>query len=126
MDLRTGLLDEQVLEVKASGALDEEGCRELRVQLLDSSHGDRAAVLLDLCNLERIDPAGMALLMLARVELEGRGSAFVVVTLETAVGGTLRRAGLGRFVRIANSRADALRMLGRRDLPRRRLSEALP
>ncbi len=97
------------IEVLPSGRLDEETVGELRPVLLDYPP---RRILLNLSGLEAIDSAGMALVMLARVELEAMGIRFVVESPDPSITQVLIQAGLGRFVDIAPRRLDALRALG--------------
>ncbi len=99
------------IEVRPSGRLDEETVGELRPVLLDSIHPP-PRMLLNVSGLEAIDSAGMALVIMARVELEAMGTRFVVESPDPSITQVLVQAGLGRFVDIAPRRLDALRALG--------------
>jgi anti-anti-sigma factor len=102
------------VEVVPRGSLDSESVGELRPVLLDATFPPQR-MLLNLSDLEAIDSAGMALVMMARIELEATGTRFVVESSDPAITEVLIGAGLGRFVDIAPRRLDALRALG--DLP---------
>jgi anti-anti-sigma factor len=99
------------IEIRAFGTLDSETAGELRPLLLDPAQPS-PRVLLNLSGLESIDAAGMALVMMARVELEAAGIRFVVESSEPRLTRVLLAAGLPRFVTIAPRRLDALRALG--------------
>jgi anti-anti-sigma factor len=98
-------------EIVPTGRLDETTVHELRPVLLDSIYPS-PKILLNLSRVEKIDAAGMALVMMARVELEANGTRFVVESSEPRLTRTLMAAGLPRFVTIAPRRLDALRALG--------------
>ena len=65
------------VEIRPAGRLVEETVGHLRADLLDNYQGP-AAVLLNLSRLSEIDAAGMALVLLARVEREAMGGRLVV------------------------------------------------
>jgi anti-anti-sigma factor len=109
MELEIRRLTSGAIEISPRGILDESTVGLLRPHLLD--RGDR--VLLDLSGLKRIDPAGMALLLLARIELEALGGALVVQAPQPPVSRALERAGFARFVTVAQERIDALRAVRR-------------
>ncbi len=104
-------LAEGAVEIKAHGALDEASVDQLRGRLLDDVEGMRGRILLNLSRVERIDAAGIALLLLARIEIEASGGSFVVHSRESAVREALRGAGIGRFVSIAEDRVAAMAAL---------------
>jgi len=99
------------VEIKPSGQLDAETVGELRPLLLDSMH-PHPKVLLNLSEVDSIDAAGMALVMMARVELEASGIRFVVESSNPRLTRVLMAAGLPRFATVAPRRLDALRSLG--------------
>jgi anti-anti-sigma factor len=99
------------VEIRVSGVLDERTVGDLRPLLLDPAMPS-PKVLLNLSGVESVDPAGMALMMMARVELEATGIRFVVESSEPKLTRSLMAAGLPRFVTIAVRRLDALRALG--------------
>jgi anti-anti-sigma factor len=99
------------VEVRIEGRLVEESLEHLRPDLLDRPRGP-AAVLLNLSQLSEIDSAGMALLLLARVEREAMGGRFVVESSNPQITKALRAAGMNDFVRIEERRTDAMRALG--------------
>jgi anti-anti-sigma regulatory factor len=107
MEVRIAMLGSGVVEVAPIGVLDEMTLGQLRPHLLDRSE----SVLLDLSGVERIDAAAIALVMLARIEIEAAGRTFVVQAPKPRIGPTLERAGLPRFVNVANERVEALRAL---------------
>ena len=106
-------LEAGTIEIAASGTLDETTVPELRSQAL--GRGDQAPdrLLVDLSGVDHIDAAGLAALMLARIEIEARGGAMVVFSTRARMSRTLKRAGIERFVDVARSRAQALEMLER-------------
>lgn len=107
MELKSRRLGNGTLEVAPVGTLDETNVGELRPHLLD--RGDR--ILLDLSGVQQIDSAAMALILLARIELEAMGGGLVVQASQPRIALTLKRAGLERFVTVADRRIDALRAL---------------
>ena len=114
------------VEIKPCGALDRKTVGELRPIILDSVH-PLPKVLLNLSEVDSIDEAGIALVMMARVELEASGIRFVVESSNPSLTGLLLAAGLPRFATIAPRRLDALRALGEDVEPeavRRDLSDA--
>ena len=111
MKVQSTTLAEGTLEIKALGTLDEASVDELRTQLLDRENGERERVLLNLSLLDEIDSSGVALVLLARIEIEARGGAFAVHARAPRVRSALRAAGIGRFVTIADDRATALAAL---------------
>jgi anti-anti-sigma regulatory factor len=106
MEVRISMLGSGVVEVAPIGVLNELTLGQLRPHLLDRCE----SVLLDLSGVERIDAAAIALVMLARIEIEAAGRAFVVQA-PPRIGPALERAGLPRFVNVANERIDALRAI---------------
>ena len=113
LDLTINRIDRETIVIEASGSLDETTVASLRRRALGRGDNSPDRVLVDLSRIERIDAAGLAVLMLARIELEARGGAMTVFTAGARIVGVLERAGLRRFVDIAHSRAAALRMLQR-------------
>ncbi len=111
MNVEIKALGSRGVEISPAGKLNSETVRELRPLLLDSLH-PQPQVLLNLSGVESIDAAGMALLMMARVELEASGIRFVVESSNPGLMRTLVAAGMPRFVTIAPRRLDALRALG--------------
>lgn len=110
MELKSRRLSNGTLEVAPVGTLDETNVGELRPHLLD--RGDRMdRILLDLSGVQQIDSAAMALILLARIELEAMGGGLVVQASQPRIALTLKRAGLERFVTVADRRIDALRAL---------------
>jgi anti-anti-sigma factor len=109
MDVEIRQLGSRGVELRVFGRLDVETVGELRPALLDYPS---PKVLLNLSDVESIDAAGMALVMMARIELEATGIRFVVECSEPKLTGVLMAAGLPRFVTIAPRRLDALRALG--------------
>ena len=98
------------IEITLGGRLDEGTVGELRPVLLDAMH-PKPRLLLNLSRLDAIDAAGMALVMMTRIELEASGVRFVVESSDERIMRTLTRAGMQRFVTIAPRRLDALRAL---------------
>lgn len=111
MDVEIRPLGNRGVEILPTGRLDENTIGELRPMLLDSHHPQRR-VLLNLSGLDHIDAAGMALVMIARLELEAGGTRFVVESSNAAITRELIAGGLPRFVTISPRRIDALRSLG--------------
>jgi anti-anti-sigma factor len=99
------------VEIAVAGELDESNSHELRAHLLDLRSEETRRVLLNLVELESIDTAGMALLVLARIEIEADGGTFVIEMAPTAAGRAVQHAGLGRFVTIHSERIAALAAL---------------
>jgi anti-anti-sigma factor len=99
------------VEIRLSGAFDARTVGELRPILLDPIQPS-PKVLLNLTNVDSVDPAGMALMMMARVELEATGIRFVVESSNPKLTRVLMSAGLPRYVTVAPRRFDALRELG--------------
>ncbi len=112
LDLKVDRLDAGTLEISARGSLDERTVPVLRRGRLGRGDASADRLLIDLSGLEHIDSAGLAALLLARIEIEARGGAMVVFTNGARMTRTLERAGIRRFVDVATSRAAALRMLG--------------
>lgn len=110
MEVEISPLRAGVVRIAATGSLDQWTVSQLRAPLLDTADCDSAGVLLDLSELETIDPAGIALLMLARIELEATGRRFVV-EVRPSLRRALQRAGVPRFVTFAAERAAALEAL---------------
>jgi len=98
------------VEITLDGRLDEATVGELRPVLLDAID-PRPRLLLNLSRLDAIDAAGMALVMMTRIELEASGVRFVVESSDERIMRTLTRAGMQRFVTIAPRRLDAIRAL---------------
>lgn len=111
MDIEVRRLGTGKLEVRPYGRLVEGTVGALRAELLDNTQG-AAAVLLNLSELDEIDSAGMALVLLARIEHEAMGGRLVVESSNPDLSAVLEAAGLGRFVTVACRRIDALRALG--------------
>ena len=111
LNLAFGRIDAATLEISATGSLVERTVASLRRAVLGSSDASPDRILIDLSRLSRIDDAGLAVLLLARIELEARGGAMAVLSARSSVGRAVDRARLGRFIDVARTRADALRML---------------
>ena len=112
MPVSVTALGPDVVEVAPFGALDERSARDLRVALLDrESEEAHGGVVLDLSGVESVDAAGIALLLLARLEIEACGGTFVVVAASSPVRRSLRRAGIEGFVQVVRSREQALSVL---------------
>jgi anti-anti-sigma factor len=107
MDVQITMLGNGIVEVVPNGSLDENTLDALRPYLFDRSE----SILLDLSEVSRIDAAAMAMVMLARIEIEATGRALVVQSSRSRVARTLERAGLPRFVTVADERIDALRAI---------------
>lgn len=101
MELEINRLSSGAVELRPLGALDETNLTQLRNELLDHAPTMAERVLLNLSGVDRVDTAAMALLMLARIEIEARGGAFVVESPRPPVKGTMERAGFTRFVTVA-------------------------
>ncbi len=91
MDVEIRQLGSRGVELRVFGRLDVETVGELRPALLDYPS---PKVLLNLSDVESIDAAGMALVMMARIELEATGIRFVVECSEPKLTGVLMAAGL--------------------------------
>jgi anti-anti-sigma factor len=104
-------LDAREMEITAVGELDESTVDELRAHLLDRREAGPDRILLNLTRLDFIDSAGLALLILARIEIEASGGKFVVQTREPRVRRARRIAGIERFVTLAEDRVAALAAL---------------
>jgi anti-anti-sigma factor len=116
MDIEVRTLGTSKLEVRPYGRLVEETVGVLRAELLDNTQG-AAAVLLNLSDLDEIDSAGMALVLLARIEHEAMGGRLVVESSDPEIAEVLEAAGMDRFVTVARRRIDALRALGADEHP---------
>lgn len=112
MEIAVKRLSSGAVEVTPRGRLDSDTVGELRPVLLDSPYPP-SQLLLNLSELDGVDPAGMALVMMARIELEAFGTRFVVESEDPRITRAITQAGLGRFVDIAPRRLDALRALGK-------------
>ena len=99
------------IELSPSGCLEAPELGELRTLLLDEAPKMAPGVLLNLSAVDKIDTAAMALVMLARIEIEAHGGALVVENARPAVRSSIDHAGLERFVTIADRRIDSLRKL---------------
>jgi anti-anti-sigma factor len=113
MEVHLNRLPRGAVELSPAGCLDETNLDQLRSHLLDEAPRMAQGVLLNLAAVDRVDTAAMALIMLARIEIEAHGGAFVVENARPTVRGAMDRAGLGRFVTIADRRIDSLRELRR-------------
>ena len=113
MEVHVNTLPRGTVELSPSGALHEGNLDELRALLLDEAPRMAQRVLLNLAAVDRIDTAAMALLMLARLEIDAHGGAFVVENARATVRETMDGAGLDRHVTLAERRIDALRELRR-------------
>ncbi|MGI9021162.1 MAG: STAS domain-containing protein [Solirubrobacterales bacterium] len=111
MEIEVKRLGGRGIEIVPIGRLDAGTVGELRRALLDRVRPE-PRVLLNVSALDAIDPAGMALLMMARVELEATGSRFVVECTDAGLMRRLLGAGMSRFVTIAQRRLDSMRALG--------------
>jgi anti-anti-sigma factor len=111
LKLHVERLDAREMEITAVGELDESTVNQLRACLLDHPEGGPDRILLNLTRLDFIDSAGLALLILARIEIEAGGGKFVVQTREPRVRRALRIAGIERFVTLAEDRVAALAAL---------------
>jgi anti-anti-sigma factor len=114
LKIQVDRLDRATLEISAYGPLDERTVSNLRRGELGRGDDSADLLLFNLSGVERIDAAGLAALMLARVEIEARGGAMVVLASGARILRALDRAGLRRFVDIAATRPAALRMLSPR------------
>jgi anti-anti-sigma regulatory factor len=97
------------VEIALTGTLSEQYLDRLRSVLLDSRRS-AARVLVDLSKVEAIDAAGVALLMLARIEIEARGGTFVVQAPASSARRIVDR-GLARFATVVRDRTSALAAL---------------
>ena len=113
MEVEVDPLQDGITRVAANGPLTEHGVAELSRRLLDEG-STSGGVLLDLTGVDSIDSAGIALLILARIELEATGHRFVVEA-SPSVRRALQRAGTPRFVNVTVERTSALDAL--RPLP---------
>jgi anti-anti-sigma factor len=111
MRIRVHNLSTGAVEIAVEGELDESNVHELRVHLLDYGGDEARRVLLNLVELDLIDTAGMALLVLARIEIEARGGTFVVEMAPTGACRAVQEANLERFVTIHCERIAALAAL---------------
>lgn len=111
MEIDVKRLGDRGVEILPKGRLDAETVDELRPELLDRVRPE-PRVLLNLAALDAIDSAGMALVMMARVELEAIGSRYVVECSNARLMRQLLAAGMSRFVTIAPRRLDSMRAFG--------------
>lgn len=102
-------LEAGITRIAATGPLDRHGVAELGRRLLDEG-SNSGGVLLDLTAVDSIDSAGIALLILARIELEATGHRFVVEASPT-LRRSLQRSGTPRFVNVTVERTSALAAL---------------
>ena len=112
MRIRVHKLSPGAVEIAVHGELDESNVDVLRAHLLDHRDDETHRVLLNLSGLESIDTAGMALLVLARIEIEAHGGTFVIEMAPTGAGRAVKQAKLERFVTIHSERIAALAALG--------------
>jgi len=111
MDVHMNRLPRGTIELSPSGCLEGPDLNELRTMLLDEAPTAAPRVLLNLAAVDRMDTAAMALMMLARIEIEAHGGALVIENARPSVRSTMDHAGLDRFVTIADRRIDSLREL---------------
>jgi anti-anti-sigma factor len=111
LEIDVDQVGDSTLELVAQGALDENTVHLLREGGLGRGDDSADRLLVNLSNVEHIDDAGLAALLLARIEIEARGGAMVIFASEGQVAGALQKAGFRRFVDVARSRPAALRML---------------
>jgi anti-anti-sigma factor len=111
MRIRVHNLSAGALEIAVQGELDASNVHELRAYLLDHHTDEARRILLNLTALESIDTAGMALLVLARIEIEARGGTFVVEMAPKGACREVKQANLERFVTIHCERIAALAAL---------------
>jgi anti-anti-sigma factor len=111
LDVAFHRIDGDAMEISATGSLVERTVTGFRNAVFGGSDASPDRVLVDLSCLRDIDDAGLAVLLLARIELEARGGALAIFSNGSGVGRALERARLGRFVDIAKTRTDALRLL---------------
>jgi anti-anti-sigma factor len=112
MRIRVHKLSTGAVEIAVEGELDEANAHELRAHLIDYTGDQSRRVLLNLVGLESIDTAGMALLVLARIEIEARGGRLVIEMARTGAFRAVKQANLERFVTIHCERIAALAALG--------------
>jgi anti-anti-sigma factor len=112
MRIRVHKLSTGAVEIAVEGELDDSNAHELRAHLLDFRGDETRRVLLNLSGLESIDTAGMALLVLARIEIEAHGGTFVIEMAPTGACRAVKQANLERFVTIHCERIAALAALG--------------
>lgn len=112
MRIRVHNLSAGALEIAVEGELDASNVHELRTYLLEHHTDEPRRVLLNLTALESIDTVGMALLVLARIEIEARGGTFVVEMAPKGAYREIHVANLERFVTIHCERIAALAALG--------------
>jgi anti-anti-sigma factor len=112
MRIRVHKLSAGAVEIAVEGELDASNVHELRTYLLEHQTDETRRVLLNLTALESIDTAGMALLVLARIEIEARGGTFVVEMGPKGACRAVEHANLERFVTIHSERIAALAALG--------------
>lgn len=114
IEIRVLPLLDGAVEIDLRGELDESNLADVRAHLLDHSAGEPNRILLDVSRLDAIDSAGLALLLLARIEIEASGGSFVVQATRPRVRRAFERAHMARFVQVVGSRAEALAVLGSR------------
>jgi anti-anti-sigma factor len=112
MRIRVHKLSAGAVEIAVEGELDESNVDVLRAHLLDHRDDETDRVLLNLAQLESIDTSGMALLVLARMEIEAHGGTLVIEMAPTAACRAVKQAKLERFVTIHCERIAALAALG--------------
>jgi anti-anti-sigma factor len=111
MRIRVHNLSTGAVEIAVEGEVDAANAHELRAYLLDFGGDEPRRVLLNLVELDSIDTAGMALLVLARIEIESRGGTFVIEMAPTGACRAIQQANLERFVTIHCERIAALAAL---------------
>jgi anti-anti-sigma factor len=111
MRIRVHKLSEGAVEIAVQGELDESNVDVLRTHLLDHRDDENTRVLLNLAQLETIDTSGMALLVLARIEIEAHGGTLVIEMGPTGARRAVEQAKLERFVTIHCERIAALAAL---------------
>jgi anti-anti-sigma factor len=111
MRIRVHNLSTGAVEIAVEGEVDAANAHELRAHLLDFGGDEPRRVLLNLVELDSIDTAGMALLVLARIEIESRGGTFVIEMAPTGACRAIQQANLERFVTIHCERIAALAAL---------------
>ena len=112
MRIRVHKLSPGAVEIAVQGELDESNVDVLRTHLLDHRDDETSRVLLNLSGLESIDTSGMALLVLARIEIEAHGGTLVIQMAPNGACRAVNEAKLERFVTIHCERIAALAALG--------------
>lgn len=109
--VRTDVLDGDVIAVAVIGELDQATVPSLREELDPAIDTRSEDLLLDLSGCEFIDSSGLAAFVSARERVTGAGRRFAVCCPESQVRKLLELTGLDRAMGLADSRDEALAAL---------------